>query len=333
MEENNSHGYIQEDVGYDDLIHSGGWPASIDQYAYQQPHTTQAQQYAPPYSNQPSFDHFDLQQSSYPQVSYTNSPYSSQSQYQHARPSDVFGPTSYNLDPSLQSSTAYPAEGPFSFGLHGVDNNTITPQSLQYQMPSAQPPVSHGVSTAAFQRSATDFSRPLQDPIYFNNTQNGNAQNTENSIGYPTLPAGSTDPESQQNLKKFGGPDDSSNGPTPRSQQIKTEAAQEVVRITHPELHAANNPSSRPRFQYAPFLSWEDAPIQVAPGLKSKNKNSLNSPFIHWSLQLTDILPDTLPKYHPRKSRSGKELVPGLDMSRKSRIFFVYGFKWCRLRL
>jgi hypothetical protein len=26
---------------------------------------------------------------------------------------------------------------------------------------------------------------------------------------------------------------------------------------------------------------------------------------------------DTLPKYHPRKSRSGKDLVPGFDLSRK----------------
>ena len=38
---------------------------------------------------------------------------------------------------------------------------------------------------------------------------------------------------------------------------------------------------------------------------------------LHRNLQHIDALPDTLPKYHPRKSRSGKDLVPGLDMSRK----------------
>ena len=322
MEGNNNHGYLQDDVSYDDLMNTAGWPASIEQYAYQQPHATQAS-YAPPYSNQPSFNHFDLQQPSYPPVPYTNSPYSSQSQYQHARPSDVFGPTSYNLDPPLQSSTAYPAESSFSFGLHGGDNNTITPQSLQYQMLSDQPPINRGVSSTTFQRSATDFSQPPQDPIYFNNTQNSNVQNTENSIRYPALPGESTDLESKQNLKRFSRPDDSLNGPPPRAQQVKIETAQNILRITHPELHAGRNPSSRPRFQYAPFLSWEDAPIQVAPGLKSKNKNPSNSPFVlHCTLQLADILPDTLPKYHPRKSKSGKELVPGLDMPRKFWFFF-----------
>ena len=272
MDGNNSHSYLQEDVSYDDLINSGAWPASTEEFTYQQPHTVQGS-YAP-YSTQPSFDHFDLPQPSYPPASYTNSPYTNQSHYQHARPSDVFGPTSYNLDPSLQSSTAYPTESSFSFGLHGSDSNTITPQSLQYHMASAQPPINRGVSNAAFQRSTSDFNQRPQDPVYFNNTQNGNMQNTEDPIRYPALPGGSSGPELKQNLKRFGGPDEPSSVPTPapRAQPVKAEAAQNAVRITHPELHATTSPSSRPRFQYAPFLSWEDAPIQVAPGLKSKDQ-------------------------------------------------------------
>lgn len=261
-------------------MNSAGWPAATDQYSYPQPHQAQSS-YAPPYSNQPSFDHYDLQQPSYPPVSYTNSPYTTQPQYQHARPSDVFGPTSYNLDPALQSPTAFPPDSSFSFGLHGAENrNTIAPQSLQYQMASAQPLINPGVSNAAFQQPVTDFNRQPQDQsvLYFNHAQDGNMQNAENSIRYPELPSGSSDPEAKQSIKRFVATDDSSSAPTPapRAQQVKVEVPQNTLRITHPELPAAKYPSSRPPFPYAPFLSWEDVPIQVAPGLKSQHQIPFN---------------------------------------------------------
>jgi hypothetical protein len=238
------------------------WPVSTEQYAYQQ---NQQQQglYAQPYATQPSFDHFNLQQQSYAPTQYTTtSPYTSQSQYQHARPSDVFGPTSYNLDPALQTSTEYPADSSFSFGLHGANNDTISPQTLQYQMASAQSP-----TNASFQQPANGYNRPQQASFF----QNGNLQNTETSIQYPALPRSSSNPEPKQKLKTSGGADDSSStASAPSQQKAQARATQNVLRITHPELLANGNPSTRPQFPYAPFLFWEDTPIQVAPGLKSE---------------------------------------------------------------
>jgi hypothetical protein len=146
-------------------------------------------------------------------------------------------------------------------------------------------------------------------------------QNTESSIQYPALPSGS-DPQAKQESKNFGRPDDFSSVPAPArlaQPQAQNMGAKNGLRTTHPELHASENPSSRPRFEFAPFLSWEDVPIQVAPGPKSK-KNTLI-----WSVArtfLTEILIDTLPKYHPRRSRSGKDLVPGLDIFRK--LYFCF---------
>ena len=266
MEGNNNHGYLQEDLSYDDLINGTGWPPSTEQYAYQQPHPVQGS-YATPYPSHPSFDQFDLHQQAYPSTAYTNSPYTTHPQFQHARPSDVFAPTSFNLDPALQNPGAYPVDGSFSSGLH-VDNGTISPQYLQYQVASNQPPVNRGASNVAYQGPASDYSQP-QEPMFFNHTQNGNVQKTENSIRYPALPSASQNPESKLPAKKVEGPGDFSRVAPPSQPQVQVSAAQDALRTTHPQLHA-NNPSSRPRFQYAPFLSWEDTPIQVAPGLKSK---------------------------------------------------------------
>ena len=316
---NNNNGYLQEEVNYDDILSgSTGWPPPTDQYAYQRPDQAQAS-YVPPYSTHPSFDHFDMHEHSYPTAAYTNSPYTAQSQYQHAKPSDVFGPTSYNLDPALQSSNGYPVDSSFSFG-HSGDSNTISPQNLQqYQMASAQPPVYPGTLNNAFQGSASDYNRQPQDLVYFNNTQNGSLQSLNNSVRYPALPSGSSVSESSLQPKKSGATNDTLKAAAPP--QLLPKSLHNVLRITHPELHAADNPSSRPRFQYAPFLSWEDTPIQVAPGLKSTYPTYSEFFFFFFflekGLQLTDFSTDTLPKYHPRKSKSGKALVPGLDIFRK----------------
>ena len=189
MEGNNGHGYLEEDVSYDDLINAAGWPSSTDQYTtYPQSPAGQAS-YAPYAAPQPTYDHYGLsQQSSYPPASYSNSPYASQ--YQHARPSDVFGPSSYNLDPALQRSAAYhgPESSFSSFGLHGTDsaNATISPHSLQYNMVSTQPSINRGLPNLAFQRPASDFRQQPQDhaAVYFSNTQSGNLQTTEGSTRY-----------------------------------------------------------------------------------------------------------------------------------------------------
>jgi hypothetical protein len=273
MEGNSSHGYLPEDVGYDDLLDSSGWPAATDQFPFQQHHQPQQGSYAPQYSTQPSFDHYDLQQQAYP--TYNNSPYVTQSQYQHARPSDVFGPNSFNLDPSLsQNATAYPADNSYSFGIHGTEtHNTISPQNLQYQISSSQAPVNRSVQNTAYQqRTANDFNqRPqTQANLYFNNAQNGNARSMESPVQYPSLP-GNNGPEVKQNIN-YAALNNSTTAPVlaPRAQPVRSAPPQSTLRVTDPELPAIKNPSTRPPFPYAPFLSWQDVPLQVAPGLKSK---------------------------------------------------------------
>jgi hypothetical protein len=272
MEGQSNHGYeLPEDMRFDDLINNAGWPASGDQqYQYQHPPQDPYTRYQP---NQISFDHFDpSQQPSYPPVSYANSPYAPQ--YQHARPSDVFGPASYNVDPSLQSSAGYHGpESSFSFAPPAIENATISPQSLQYQMPSNQP-VHRGASNATFHQSANGIGnnynqRPQdQSTVYYPEVQNGTMQNSQgNSVRYPVLPNGAPENESKQSVKKYVDPDATSSAP--RTQQAKSTSSQNPLRMTHPELYASENHSSRPRFEYAPFLTWEDEPMQITLGLKS----------------------------------------------------------------
>jgi hypothetical protein len=272
MEDQNNHGYdMPEDIRFDDLINNAGWPAAADQqYQYQQPQPDPYSRYQP---SGMAYEHFDpSQQPSYPPVSYANSPYTSQ--YQHARPSDVFGPTSYNVDPSLQGSTGYHTpESSFSFAAPAIESATISPQSLQYRMPSNQP-IHRGVSNAPFQQSANgignNYNQRTQDQpaVYYPGAQNETMQvNQGNSVSYPVLPNGAQESESKQAVKKYVDADAAPSAP--RTQQAKSTSSQNPLRMLYPELHASENPSSRPRFDYASFLSWEDQPLQITLGLKS----------------------------------------------------------------
>lgn len=265
---------MPEDVRFDDLINNAGWPASADQqyHQYQQPQPNPYSQFQP---NQLSYEHFDpSQQVSYPPVSYANSPYATQ--YQHARPSDVFGP-SYNVDPSLQGSAGYHAsESSFSFAAPAIESATISPESLQYRMPSNQV-TSRGVSNAPFQQAAnaigSNYGQRTQDQpsLYYTGAQNGNSQS--NSVSYPVLPNGALENESKPAMKKYVDTDAAANAP--RTQQGKSTSSQSTLRMLYPELYASKNPSSRPRFDYAPFLSWEDQPLQITLGLKSTSLSCL----------------------------------------------------------
>jgi len=262
---------MPEDMRFDDLINNAGWPAAADQqYQYQQPQPDPYSRYQP---SQMPYEHFDpSQQLSYPPVSYANSPYTSQ--YQHARPSDVFGPTSYNVDPSLQGSTGYHTpESSFSFATPAIETATISPQSLQYQMPPNQP-THRNISNAAFQPSANGMGNnysqrpPDQTAIYYSGAQNGTMPvNQGNAVSYPVLPNGSPEIEPKQAVKKYADADVTSSAP--RTQQAQPISSQSSLRMLYPELHASRNPSSRPRFDFAPFLSWEDQPLQITLGLKS----------------------------------------------------------------
>ena len=256
---------------FDDLINNAGWPAAADQqYQYQQP---QPDPYARYQQSQMPYEHFDpSQQPSYPPVSYANSPYTSQ--YQHARPSDVFGPTSYNVDPSLQASAGYnPPGSSFSFAAPAIETATISPQSLQYQMPPSQH-IHRSISNPTFQQSANGMGpnysprTPDQTAVYYPSAQNGTMQASQgNTVSYPVLPNGSPEIEPKQTVKKYVEADVASSAPRP--QQAQLASSQNTLRMLYSDVYASKNPSSRPRFDFAPFLSWEDQPLQITLGLKS----------------------------------------------------------------
>jgi hypothetical protein len=261
-----NHGYLQEDVSYDDLMNNAGWPSSADQYVYPPSHPTQQPQYPRYQTGQTPFDQYDLsQQSTFTPSSFTNSPYTSQ--YQHARPSDVFGPTSvYNVDPSLQ-----PYHGPeSSFSFSPQETSTISPHSLQYSTPSNQQVINHGASNAMYQHPVNHYNqRPQEQSALFNSPQNGDMLSTVNSLQYPTLSNSPSEYDSKQSsINRNFDVIIPAHGSS--ASQVKAVPVQDSLRITHPELLGAKNSSSRPRLEYAPFVSWDDTPVQVAPGLKSQ---------------------------------------------------------------
>jgi hypothetical protein len=269
MDGNNHHGYLQEEVSYDDLMNNAGWPGPGDQFTYppqQQQHQSVQDGGYPQYqSAQPSFDQYNLsnQSANTYAPSFSNSPYAAQ--YQHARPSDVFGPSSYNVDPSLQP---YPGpESPFSFNPQ-EDANTISPHSLQYSTPSNQP-ASRGASNAMFQRPVANYNQRPQEQSQLYNYYNGSILNTGNSLQYPALPAAPTEQESNQNIKTNSRNFDIIIPNTAHPPPTQPNPVQNSLRVTHPELINGNNNSTRPKFEYAPFLAWNDTPLQVTPGLKS----------------------------------------------------------------
>ncbi|KAB8295315.1 hypothetical protein EYC80_007218 [Monilinia laxa] len=327
--DSDNHGYIPDDVDFDGLLNNPPvWPNTTDQYGFQQHQSQQQQQqqqqqqhmqqdpYARYSTNQPSYgQQYDLshQQPSYNSLSYSNDP-GYTTQYQHARPSDMFGPTSYNLDPSMQEPNSYHgAQSSFPYQLTTTQHPTISPQTLQYNM-LAQQQLNTGIGSATFQRSNSgignkpdyNYGQRAQsnDNHFFSRPQNGilpqkMTQNvSNNTIRYPSL---APDLGSNEEAKKHVPLEEKYPVVAPATiaaphqrdgSEYRLIAPANPLRVTHPDL-VANNASSRPRLSYAPFVAWEDTPIQVAPGLKN-----------------------TIPKYYPRKSRSGKELVVGLNKSK-----------------
>lgn len=314
MEGHNNHTYIQEDMNYDDIM-NGGWSATTDaQYNYQHPPQDQYAQFA----EQSPYDNFNLSQApSYPSLNYSNSPYASQ--FQNARPSDVFSQTPYGVDPSLSGSAYHGHDNTFSFAPQVMESATISPQNLQYSMPPSQN-MNRATSTTFQQRPATTMANFNQRPqaatashsaMYY--MPNGNAQiNQTNAVRYPTLPNNSPALDSKPTIKLSTEED---LPPANRQIQVKATPVKDPLRITHADLLQKHS-SSRPPLQYASFIHWEDKPIDVTLGLKS----SL-IPIYHFRSMATDFIIDTLPKYHPRKSRSGKDLVPGLDIGG---MFFLF---------
>jgi len=274
MDGQNIHGYLQDENNYDDLLNTSNWPANNEQqYSYSQP---AQDQYRFP-TSQNSFDHFDMsQQPSYPQVTYSNSPYASQYE-QHARPADVFGHNSYIVDPSIQASGGYGQENAFSFTPQRIEDATIAPQSLQYNLPQNR--VANGaVISSSFQRPVNDvqvdFSQRPQNlsPVYQMDPSNAKLSQQQQrpfaQVSYPVLPTPATPatPAPRQSISRAMG------GETTQSlagvQQFTASQKPNPLRVIHPEMLAEN--SSSPRLVYAPFVTWDETPLQVASGPKSE---------------------------------------------------------------
>lgn len=355
-----NHGYIPDDVDFDGLLNNAPvWSNTADQYGYQQqqsqPQPQQQQQpqqqhqhiqqdpYARYSTNQPSYgQQYDLsQQPSYNSLSYSNNP-AYAAQYNHARPSDMFGPSPYNLDSSMQEPNSYHgAQSSFPYHQNATQHPTISPQTLQYSNMLAQQQLNNGITSAAFQRSNSgigskpdyNYGQRAQsngDNHFFTQSQNGiapqkMAQNiSSNPARYPSV---ATDLGPKEEMKQHipleakypvAVPATASAAVAPRQRETVPEfqliaPAPNPLRVTHPDL-VANNTSSRPRFSYAPFVTWEDRPMDIAPGLKSQY---ICISLICYKSFTNTSLADTIPKYHPRKSRSGKELVVGLNKSSK----------------
>jgi hypothetical protein len=276
--EGNNQGYIEDDVVYDDLMNTSAWAGPQDQYPYAQAHPTEPDAYRYP-TSQPSYDHFDLsqhQQQAYSPATFSNSPYTS---YQNAGPSEIFGPTSYNVDPSLHNSvTFHQPHNSFPYTPQTAETATISPHSLQYNI-QANPLLNRGVSNSTFQQSAGGFDNKPdytfnQGPqdrsaVYFNDSQIGSQQRSGITVQYPILPNGTSSNDSKQDVMRYVEGDPSSS--TPRAQQFKPAPAPNPLRLTETEMYDSKSGSSRPRFDYAPYVAWQDEPIQVAPGLKSQS--------------------------------------------------------------
>lgn len=266
MDGNQNHGYLQEDPSYDDLMSNAGWPGSGDPYSY--PPAQAPQDQFPRYSsNQPSFDQYNLSQQTFVPSTFSNSPYATQ--YQHARPSDVFGPTSYNVDPSLP---AFHGSDP-SFSYNPQENVTISPHSLQYG-PLANQQVNRGALASNFQLAANFNQRSQVQPTNFHNAQSSNMPSATHSQQYSALPDVSSEYLSKQPVKSKNFDiviPAQSPQPTPIP-TLKAEAEVVVdvpVRVTRPDLLAAKNKTAQSSLAHAPWVVVDDTPVQTPHALKS----------------------------------------------------------------
>ncbi|CZS92346.1 related to tpa inducible protein [Rhynchosporium graminicola] len=299
MEGHNGHGYVADDMSYDDLMSDTNWPGSNDQQFHFQQQQQQPVQYANSQQNfhdQYNLSHHQHQHPQYPAVTYSNSPYVPQYP-QHARPSDVFGPSASFTEPALNGPTGYHGnDSSFSFGINNLEPATIAPQNLQYSIPPGQN-TNRTISASTLQRQQNGLVDTLnqrsQDaiPTYYQPSQIANFQTPQNSnLRYPNLP-NDTATEPRQIIKNVvdDSPYQNVIQTAPSSlQQIRVAPPPNPLRFTYP----ATDEESKTRLPYAPFLAWDDEPIHVPNGLKT-----------------------ALPKYQPRKPRSGKDVVPGLDLS------------------
>jgi len=346
MENGNNNGYIAGD-NFDEVMDTTGWaPDGVTYSSYAQPHL--AQSTYPRYNaNQPSYNQFDIPQQhqpSYPQIPFQNSPYSSL--YQQDTSSGNYGGASYhNVESSLPNSLAYQGSNN-NFAYAPQETATIAPQSLQYNNPPTR-----NVSNGPYQQSnhQGEIGTAPNQALYNHAPQTMHRPIAASSPQYQNVPHGNPDYGNKQSIQSFTGNTSSENtssantpsANTPSANTLSANASattppantpqiqmqqvraplpgRDPLRVTNPGLYAAPQSSSRQSLEIAPYMIWNnEAPILVAPGVKSPY-SLLIFPSMLINLHIAyHFSTDTIPKYHPRKSRSGKEPAPSVDLLSKS---------------
>ncbi|KAI1002341.1 hypothetical protein K3495_g5861 [Podosphaera aphanis] len=295
MDGQNGRGFVPSENFDEDILNAQGWSAAGESHYSYSHHPQDHYSTYQGSLHQPAYDHFNVgQQPSYTNINYENSPYG----HQFQRQADVFAQSSFSVDPPLQSLQNYQSQNrSYSFNSLQNENTTISPQNLQYSMNQAQDESNQGFKrtvTRLANGAAASFPQNSQENPYFHASRN--AQYLQGD-SFQHLKASNTAQRVEPNhhVRKFESIN-SSTSATPLVHNFALKSGEEFQnqpRLTRPDMYEAKNKSTRPRFEYAPFVVWEDIPLKITVGLKN-----------------------TIPKYHPRRAKSGKELIPGFDVSK-----------------
>lgn len=273
MEGHNNHTYLPEDMNFDEIM-NGGWPATTNdntQYTNFQQAPDQYARYTPDQSTYANYDLNISQAPSYPTVPYHNSPYVSQ--FTNTRPSNAFNQNSYAVDPSMSARNYHGHGNGYAFTPQAMENTTIAPQNLQYAMPQTvnhapnafqQRPV---VEVPSYAHRPTQDALPAHTGMYYNSMPNRNPAVTQNSLPqYANTPLNNLTPNSTITVQR---PSEKDKPVVQRPLLVKEMPQQDFLRVTRPELLSTHS-STRPPFEYAAFIHWEDKPVDITLGLKSK---------------------------------------------------------------
>ncbi|KAG9246196.1 hypothetical protein BJ878DRAFT_478524 [Calycina marina] len=320
MEGSQPHNYLAGDVNsqFDDMADTT-WSDAGTQYGF--PTSMEHDPYQSQFAQQPAFNLYNIPQQQqeqaqqhpeYTQLAY-NAPYTNSPYQQHVVPTHVYRSSPYgNADPSLSNSATYQNQShsgsPFQFTPQ--EAATIAPRSLQYGAPTGQA-VNRSVTNSPYQQSgmASTVSETFVnsrgnsvsgDPLNFGTLQAvsgyGAASTRQHVSPYGTNPSAANNYAPNASITSTSTTTinkGTANGSVAaafraQSQPGKDRIDQGQLRVTHPDLLAAAQHSSRQSIHNVPYMFWNtEALVPVAPGLKN-----------------------TVPKFQPRKSRSGVELIP-----------------------
>lgn len=297
--------FIPDDMVFDDLINTTGWPSSsaTNQYTAYHPQPNHTPQntyspYQPP--SQPTYQ-YDLPRQSYSPMPYSNSPYVSQlppqpqpqSQYQPpSRTSHDYNTSYASLDPSLHHSSPYqPSNASYLYPQQQAAHPTVSPNSLYANPVSQLQQVNRSTSNSPYPQQASnqvnsfDHGNQHHAGSYYNSFQyESMPQPQAVSVQYPKLPPSSTPteraiPNSTYNIvnetlshtpqinRSPQPPQPAQASPPYQPTAVTTPS---TVRITHPDLLAVKDTTLKHPMNHAPFAVFMKVAVPGAtpPGAK-----------------------------------------------------------------